>query len=80
MGAIILFLTLALWVCAFLVVRFRNRPEELSHRLPLLRKYRDPAFRPLFRSSSDVLWFAFWPFALGVILFVVVLVQGWPAA
>ena len=63
MSAIILLLILALWVCAFLVVRFRNRPEELSQRLPLLRKYRDPVFRPLFRTSSDVLWFAFWPFA-----------------
>ncbi len=80
MSAVVLFPILALWVCAFMIVRFRNRPEELSQRLPLLRKYRDPVFRPLFRSSTDVLWFAFWPFALGVIFLVVVLVRGWRAA
>jgi len=68
LSVVILVMTAALWGVALLVFRFRDRPEELSRRLPLMSRYRDPMLRPLFRSSSDVLWFAFWPFALGLVL------------
>ncbi|MFQ5670643.1 MAG: hypothetical protein ACE5HD_09030 [Acidobacteriota bacterium] len=54
-----LFLGLALWL-----LTYRNRPGELSERLPLLEQRRH-RIQPLFRTRSDVLWFAFWIFFIG---------------
>lgn len=70
---VVLAVVLGLWTFALWIFVYRNRAPELSQRLPVLRRYRDPKFRPLFRRRSDVLWFAFWPFAFGVVMLVLLL-------
>ena len=54
-----------LWGWAGWIFGHRDRPEELSRKLPLLRGRRRGW--PLFESPGDVMWFAFWPFVLGLL-------------
>lgn len=48
---------------------FRNRPEELNERLPLLRKQRLRRLHPLFQKPNEVWALALLFFGLGVVLF-----------
>lgn len=52
---------------------FRNRPEELNERLPLLRKQRMHRLHPLFQKPNEVWALALLFFGLGVVLFLVLI-------
>ena len=66
--AFILSLVALLWGFALWLFLHRNQPARINRRIPLLKRYRNTALHPLFRTRSDVLWFAFWPFVLGLLL------------
>jgi hypothetical protein len=70
----VLLLIAALWSAAALVWRYRDRPQDLSRRLPLVRRYREGR-PPLFSTRSDVMWFGFWPFLLGALLLITVVLR-----
>lgn len=56
---------LAVAACLF---AFRNQPEKLNQRLPIIRDQRVRRLHPLFRKSSDVWSLAFLFFAVGGLL------------
>ena len=58
---------LIFWGTALWIYLHRDRPDALSNRLPLIRKYRESRFFPLFRNRSDVVWLAAWLFIVGLL-------------
>lgn len=57
-----------LWGTAIWLWRYRNRPDELNERLPLIPKYRKNRFHPLFGNRTDVLGLAGWFFGVGLLV------------
>ncbi len=64
-----------LWGTAVWLWRYRNRPDELNERLPLIPKFRRNRLHLLFGSRGDVLGLAGWFFGVGLLIFGLMLVQ-----
>ena len=70
-----IFAILFFWGVAFWLFSYRNAPDPLSERIPLLYSYRKQRLQPLFKNREDVLRFALWPFLLGDLFFVLLIVN-----
>ena len=72
MKDIIVFLLFILlpWGFSFWIFSYRNNHEKLKQVFPLIKKYRTDPPHPLFKNRDDVIWFAFWPFLIGLMFFI----------
>lgn len=65
---ILIAILVMLWGTAAWLWRYRNRPDELNERFPLIPKYRKNRLHPLFGSHGDVLGLAGWFFGVGLLV------------
>ena len=63
------------WGSALWLFLNRNSPDRLSQKFPLIHRYRKHRLHPLFKDRADVLWFAAWPFLLGSVFVVALIVD-----
>ncbi len=67
---VVLFWGATVWLFAY-----RNSPEELNKKIPLIPRYRKRRLHPLFKDRREILGFAFWPFLLGAIFLILLVIH-----
>ncbi len=58
----------------FWIFSYRNRHEKLNQIFPIIKKYRTNQLHLLFKNREDVVWFAFWPFLIGLMFFILTII------